>query len=258
MAKKTTKTTNDNALTLPQGDVPPGERRQRKAITKPRAEKPAVDAVLVDQAVKNINAIHAAKGLETARAIGEYLLKAFFGGSLETFAATGKKNLSFRALAEREDLNVGHSSLWYSVAVLDQLRMLPKDIGDSLPLSHHRLLLPVKDTEAKVALAKKAVESGMSKAAFADVVRPVRASEIDVTKTGRPALPSWAKGVGNIRKAVEAALEDEITEGDIMAAGMTKLKDRRDEVERAIAQLQVLVGALDRALVAGHRIGAPK
>ena len=238
--------------------VPPGEQKGGRAAAKEKAAEAPVDEALVDEAVAKINAIHVAKGLEAARETGEYIVQAFFGGSLEVSAGTAKKNPSFRALAEREDLNVSHSFLWYSVAVLGQLHQLPQKIGNALPMSHHRLLLPVKAAHAKVELATKAVESGLSKAAFATEVKAVRKEEIDPNRTGRPELPAWAKGIGSIRKAVETACGGDITAADVKAKGVEKLQERRDEVAWAIEQLPSLLEDLDAALAAAQQAGTAK
>jgi len=95
------------------------------------------DSVLLDQAVAHINQLYIAKGLETARVIGEYVLTTFFGGDTETFRAKGSKHTSFRALAEREDLHVSHVWIWRAVSVVDQLQLLPEDVAGSLPFTHH-------------------------------------------------------------------------------------------------------------------------
>ncbi len=41
-----------------------------------------MDKALIDRAVEDLNAMYTAKGLELARAMGEYVLENFFGGDL--------------------------------------------------------------------------------------------------------------------------------------------------------------------------------
>ena len=84
------------------------------------------------------------------------MLAKFFGGDLDYAQKSHSKHLSFAALADHSELNVGKSTLWYAVAMLGQLRQLPKDIAGALPFSHHKLLLTVKDPEQKLELAKEA------------------------------------------------------------------------------------------------------
>ena len=83
-----------------------------------------VDAALLDRAVGEINRIYVSKGLETARSIGNYVVDTFFGGNLDSFRKRERKHVTFRALADRKDLHVAYNTIWYSVAVLDQLRLL--------------------------------------------------------------------------------------------------------------------------------------
>ena len=109
----------------------------------------AVDAPLVDQVVAALNQIYRAKGMETARAVGELLLGTFFEGDPAYFHERGKDHASFRQLAERDDLHFSHAFLWSACAVVEQLRQLPKDVAGVLPLSHHKLLLTVKDPAEK-------------------------------------------------------------------------------------------------------------
>jgi hypothetical protein len=224
--------------------VHPGER-------KPLAPKSAaaVDEKLVRQAVLDINAIHSAKGLETARAMGEYVLSKFFGGDLDYAQKSHTKHLSFAALADHSELNVGKSTLWYAVAMLGQLRQLPKDIAGALPFSHHKLLLSVKDPEQKLELAKEAVATGISKRKLEDRVRGVRGERwTGAGKPGRQALPPWAKGIGTIKKAVESAMARGVTIGEVVVQGPEKVEDRLAEIAAAIELLEGFRASLTAAL----------
>ena len=226
--------------------IPPGEQTGAIAVFFPG--EAAVDEALVSEAVQKINQIHENGALETARAMGEYLLATFFDGDLDGFRAKEKKHASFRALAEQEALTVGHSALWYSVAVLGQLRQLPAEVGAALPMSHHRLLLPVKDVKTKVKLANQALKSGLSKRAFEQLIREIREEENDGSHQGRPVLPGWAKGIGSIKAAIEAASADEITGDEIVVHRRSKAMARLDEVLAASGMLDRLRQKLEVAL----------
>jgi len=110
-----------------------------------------------------LNQIYTTKALQTACLIGEYVISRFFGGEVEAFRRDSCKHASFRALSKRVDLRFSPTYLWTAVAVVGQLRELPEDLAQCLPLSHHRLLLPLKDATVKVALARLAVEYSLSK-----------------------------------------------------------------------------------------------
>lgn len=99
------------------------------------------------------------------------MIDRFFGGDIEAFDSGKSKSASFRALAKHPDLRFSATYLWTAVAVVGQLREFPENLGRRLPLSHHRLLLPIDDVAKKVALARRAVEAGLSKSELAIEIR---------------------------------------------------------------------------------------
>ncbi len=201
---------------------------------------------LVKQAVAQINHIYAAKGLETARDVGEYLIQTFFEGNPERFHERGKDHLSFRALADRDDLQVSYSFLWHACAVVEQLRLLPADVASALPLSHHRLLLSVKDPDEKERLAREAVERGLSKRALeAELVarRPEVAPE---SKPGRKPHPALAKGLTQLKKAVALA-----GSGDMAALDREKAKALLGDLEEQMAALAKLKATVEAVVAEG-------
>lgn len=122
-----------------------------------------VEHRLVEKAVRDLNAIYREKALETACLLGEYVISHFFGGDFQAIGKRGCESASFRALANHPDLRFSASYLWTAVAVVKQLHELPEELGRRLPLSHHRLLLPVKDAARKLELAQRAVNGNLSK-----------------------------------------------------------------------------------------------
>jgi hypothetical protein len=210
----------------------------------------AVDEALVAQGVQDINAIYRANGLATARAVGEYVVAKFFGGDLDYAKKKHGKHVSFTALGKHADLAIGRTTLWYWVSVLGQLRQLPDDIAGSLSMSHHTLLLTVKDPAKKLALAKEAVTTGVGKRKFEVRVRQVRDEREPSTgnSPGRPPLPAWAKGIGSIKHAIEAAMAEGVTADDVVVQGPRKIRDRMAEVNEAIGLLEAFKASLTEAL----------
>ena len=151
----------------------------------------ALDANLLDEAVEHINSIYVGKGLELAVAVGELVLERFFDGDPAAFADRGRKHVSFRALAKRDDLRMSFSHVWKSVAVVVQMRALPEGARDALSFSHQVLLLPVKDEKKKASLARRALEqgwrSGSSKPRFG---RPGRRNGASPGRAALPCQPS--------------------------------------------------------------------
>jgi hypothetical protein len=250
---------------------PPKQKPQSKPKSKPQSkpqsklspprkpaplEVPAVvlpgereeDHVLIDQVVQYVNGVHAVKTLEVVREIGEYLITTFFSGDPENFHSHGRKHASFRKLADRDDLNVSYAWLWNACAVVDQLRLLPEDIRGSLPYTHQRLLLTVKEPDAKVRLARKAVKEGLSKRVFATEVQKTRDRKKGESQAGRPPLPEFAKGFTRLKAAVELATSKEVTADAVEYYKPDKtralLKDLEDQIESLLALSQQITGAI--------------
>lgn len=204
--------------------MPRGKRTAKKTETTlvPTSIEPVlpgeaeVEAELLDQAVQTINQIHAGKTLETARMVGEYVLQTFFADDPESFRARGKKHVSFRELAKRDDLHPSYAFIWRAVSVVDQLRLLPEDVVAALPYTHHAALLPVRDEGAKKRLAQRAAEKGWTSRKLLDEVRKVRAKEKGAHKAGRPPLPAFVKVVRRISSTLRASGTPTITDEDII------------------------------------------
>ena len=226
-------------------EFPPGE-----ILTKPLPGEDAIDNALVSQAFERIREITTAKGLETAKAIGEFLIETFFAGDLAKFAARNKKHASFKALGERmSDLTISQTFLWYSVAVVGQLQQMPTEVGEALPMSHHRLLMPIKDEAVKLSLAKEALSEGLGKREFEIRVRQQRDKKYAARQQpGRARLPSWARSLGPLLRTAEAMNEDEITEDDVEIHGKAVLMARLAEIERAIGLLESVKAELNAVL----------
>jgi hypothetical protein len=197
----------------------------------------AVDKHLLDEAVAELNAIATAKGLEASRALAECVLRTFFGGKLDAFRPNEKKHLSWRALAKRKGLRVGHSNLSSSVRVLDQLRLLPDNIGAALPVSHHRRLLVVKDADAKLRLAEKAVGEKLSVKDLEAEVKHQRAKEPE-ERRGRKRLPDWVKAVHALESIKLDAGEDVVAEVVKLPEG--EVQGLLATIDRQIESLQSL------------------
>ncbi len=207
----------------------------------------AADDALLDQVVADINRLHTAKGLELARALGEYLVGAFFGGSLDNFKVE-RSHASWRALAERADLQVSHSTLWYSVSILAQLRELPEEIGSALSVSHHRRLLPVRDAKAKQTIATKAVDQGLSVNQLEKLVAKQRNKERKGDRRGRRPIPDYLKSLRRLPRLVEPLTSYEITAADVEAAGVEQMQEVLGSLSEQLETLAAAKEELERAL----------
>ena len=198
----------------------------------------SVDDALVAAVVDRLNATLRYKGLETAKALGRIVLDAFFGGNTESFRTREKKHLSFRRLAERDDLQMSHVALWNAVALVEQLEQLPTDLGNALSVSHHRALLALHDADTKRDLAQQAVDERLSKRALAERVRVVRQNGDGRSRGGRRPQPPFVKALKHLDAALEVAGVELPTPEIVRAWGLERSLAAVAEAEVRLAGLQ--------------------
>jgi hypothetical protein len=97
----------------------------------------------IDKAVVAINALVNREALALALGVGEVVIDEFFGGDLATWRAVGTKELTFRALAARSDLEMTPTRLYYSVGIFELSQELGglEQFAPPLTYSHLRLVL---------------------------------------------------------------------------------------------------------------------
>jgi hypothetical protein len=206
-----------------------------------------VEKELLDQAVHEINRMHAGKTLETARLVGEYVLATFFGGDPENFRNRGKKHVTFQELARREDMHPSYTFIWRAVSVVDQLRLLPENVVAALPYTHHAALLPVRDEGAKKRLAERAALNSWSKRKLLDEVSKVRSKEKSKTRVGRPPLPGFVKSVQGVRKALLKLEIGSVTDEAVARYSLDKTRELKGKIAEMLDQLRALEAQLDQA-----------
>lgn len=188
--------------------------------------------------VSDLNRIYTRSTLETSCRIGEYLIAEVFDGDVEAVHERGRGDATFRELASREDLVPSHAYLWYSVAVTAQLPLLPRDIGEALPLSHHKLLLPVKDLPVKRMLARRAVERRMNKRDLAEEIKKLRQGRDGGKRRGRPPIPALVKGVRDANRALDQARAG--VDADLGPDGLDA-----DRIAEVLDGVEEMIGKLD-------------
>lgn len=140
---------------------------------------------------------------------------------------------------------MSHVALWNAVALVEQLEQLPAPIGNSLSVSHHRVLLALRDPDAKRELAQQAVDEQLSKRALAERVRLARHNGDGRSRGGRPPQPTFVKVLKHLETALQAAGTDLPTPETVRAWGL-------DRSRAAVAQAEVRLLELQR-YVAGTR-----
>jgi hypothetical protein len=153
----------------------------------------------LDQAAAFIARHKALRGGELARVVGGYVLATFFDGDFEEFRRKSRsKPVRFRSLVARRELGFSAGRLCLLVRIGQQLRELPRDLGDSLSLSHHRALLPLCDLDLKRELAGAARWNSWSSHRLEQEVRGHLASG----RVGRRPVGAFMKSLGQLRRSV--------------------------------------------------------
>ena len=171
-------------------------------LTTPPADLPAPDPALVDRAVLFLNRAMHASGLQLATTVSAYVTETFFAGDPAALSSKdSRKTASFRALCEREDLQMGVSTLHRLVRIGQQARHLPADLAERLSLAQHRALLPVPNALHKQHLARLAVQHGWTTEQLAATVaaehpQPPR-------HAGRPKKAQVLKWLDGLQRAAQ-------------------------------------------------------
>lgn len=208
-----------------------------------------VDEDLVEHVVHDLNRIYATKGPETAPAIGDYVLRTFFAKKSENLLARGRDHVSFRQLANHDGLRVSNSFVYNAVAVVDQLRPLPKELAAALPFTHRKLLLPIKDEKMKVNLARKAVEKELTTQSLAIEVNKLKErARGNGAKVGRPNLPAFAKAFGKLKEIHELAASETISTDVVASYCPAKAKALLRHLECSIDELQATANRVREAM----------
>jgi hypothetical protein len=228
-------------------DLKPDRERHRgdRGTTLDCGELPGETSTrddLIDSVVADLNALYTATALKTAYRVGNYLLDVFFAGRIEVFWRRSRRHLSFRKLAQRSDLRFSYTFLWTSIAITQQLRELPADVGWKLSLAHHRLLLSIKDPSLKLRLAEVTLKNNMSTRCLGTRIGDYRRrSEIETPKRGRPRTPEVIRSLGRLLKATEPLLSLKSSALALESTTAEKATSLLDQVEE---ELHVLCDAI--------------
>ena len=213
----------------------------------------ASDDALIDEVVASVNKLYISHSIETVRAIGEYVLAKFFDGDPTKFHSHAAKHVSFRRLADRDDLTVKYGWIWNACAMAEQWPVLSESVRTALPVSHHKLLLPVKDPDEKERLAREAVEKGLSKRAFEVEIKRARTredGEDGKARKGRKPLPTCVRGLTKLAAPVNLATSDPVTGESFATYSPKKGKVLIAALGEQIRALETLRGQVESAMAA--------
>ena len=148
-----------------------------KAVTKKESEE-IIDQALIDKSIKFINE----KANETVykgwKDIGEYILKTFFGDSIDQASSKNpKKSKSYHKLCESPELAIPPGTLSIMVRVAAQERLF-KEKGidtEALSYTHKAELIKLKnDNPVKMKLIHQCIEKSFSTRELSELVKKER------------------------------------------------------------------------------------
>ncbi len=168
----------------------------------PVPEPANLEQARVATLVAEVNRLHRQGGIQTARAIGQFLIESCFGGDASRIHDKSRHPNSFRELTKRDELTVSASFLFYAVAVTEQMSRLPSDVADALSFTSQRVLLGVSDTDEKVELARRSLDHGWTSRELQDEVRAAKQENGLSSKAGRPKTPDFVRAFRLLDEAV--------------------------------------------------------
>lgn len=168
-------------------------------------------ATEVDAAVDELNRIAVRKGLETARAVSDFVLGLYYAGDIRAYRERlHAGHAAFQELAGHPRLQLSASFITQSIAVTEQARRMPNELAEALSFSHHRELLVLTDDQERNDLAREAVREGLNRDQLKALVdRVVAASESAPGRRGRPRKPAFAQ-IGRCLEQAVACLDAEL------------------------------------------------
>jgi len=200
-----------------------------------------VEAALLDQAVHELNRLHARKGLEHKVAVGTYVKTTFFGGDYGAYRRKEKKHVTYRQLGKREDLDMSFGAIQQCVAVTEQIKDLPDDLAWALSFSQHRALFSVIPMEEKVALARAAVEECLTVVALQERVARHQ-DEVGAGGLGRPRLRIEVKKFNRLETAVAEIETDAIAEELLVHVAKARIVGLARKMEGVVGRLDEACG----------------
>ena len=220
------------------------ERKTRAPVRAIQRRSMDDDDRLVEDALHHIRDLARQAMLDVAVAIGDYIVKHFFGGDLDLARSNDPtKPVALRRLLERADeMDVSSTVIRRSVSLSVQYRQLPPAVRGALSMRQQLALLPVADTREKTRIAEEALAKNLSGDGIARLVRRGRGP----LPTGRPPRPVLERAVRSALRALEAPeVDDALASRAIRALDartrrelLARLRNARERIERIADAVQ--------------------
>lgn len=206
-----------------------------------------VDSELVQQCVAAIRTLYGQGGLEASRQIGDLLLQTFFRGDPDVFERTRRYHASYRAMLSSPELPASNSFIWYSIRLIDHLRLLPDELAAALPLSHHRLLMHIHQPEIRIQMARMAVANGWSKRSLEAAVRETSPRSRQ-RSPDQPQTPAFVKGLRQLNAAVALVGAETIDNSLLGQVERDELANLLLQAANDLERLSGLMGIIHRQM----------
>ena len=182
--------------------------------------------------------------LSAARAVGQLLLRTFYGGDLAAYRRMGTEHASLQALARHDDLRVPAAALWDGLRLVEQLDVLPDDLEEVLTISHHRALFRVRDTRAKVRLARAVAREALRVEDLRERVTAVVGA--DPRGRGRKRQPRLAKTAKAVHAVTQVYEDAPVTAADVRALDARQLDRTLMQLDAEVERLRAITAAVRR------------
>lgn len=218
----------------------------------PEDREGEVDEDLVERAVRELHGLVVGGQIDLVVAVGEYLLKRFYGGSVdEARALRPRKAASLRRLAERaEEFGMTATGVRTAVPMALQVRAIGVGLARRLPMTHHLEILPLKDPAEKRLLAEAAVASAWT-------VRDLRRERGRLQEPhpgGRPPEPALRIAVG---RAARLLVGDKVPTAELRRGLDGVAAKEARQLLRQVEAMQRELERWEKLLVEAVGRGAP-
>lgn len=204
-------------------------------LVMPLPGETKIEKGLIKQAIKTINSTTGRAELAAALEVGDYLLNCFFSGNIEAYADREGEHTSFNRLAKEKDLAVSAQWLRLAIRVTGQYASLPEDVRDRLPLSHHKLLLPLRDDTKRTKLATQAADGEWSKRQLEARLAKARGER---SGAGRPRIPGFVKGLDKLDAMVELFAQEVDWEDPFRGYSDENARTAREDASTRLAEAE--------------------
>ncbi len=192
-----------------------------------------------NESVEFLNGLARRSGLQTALAMGRYVLDTWFEGRASRFERLQGTTPGYQALLAHPALELTPRKVTTAVRVTVQYEILPEEIAARLSLSHHQALVRVEDPDLKAELATEALKLGLNWERLQVVVSSRVARPLAPTGPGRRRYPPHVKRLRALHRAVKVVLEEPAALVEILECDLDHWQEVLPKVREDLKRLEI-------------------